>query len=208
MWGRRKKSWAQYWEVKKCLHYKYFLSLKPSCKFSFIFRQEDQQVELQGIKDILTGVDEMDRFQIRAQLHRLRVFDIARDELYQMRLLLKKGLLEEILKIEVGNRDVYSDKLKEINSLLQYKAKGYSCCLVGCRFVGDRHRQYVKHIKTTHPRATNVTCNFKNACIRNFSIVENLLSLIKFITLLKNFKLIKIYIYTDKTNPISERLIH
>ena len=112
------------------------------------------------------------------QLNRLCVYHSPRDDLEQMRLQLKKALLEEILKVETGNTP-YKDSLKEVNLLLKSKPKGYMCVLIGCRFVSNRHRQYVKHIKTTHPRVSNVCCNFKHTCVRNFSNIEDLISHIK-----------------------------
>ena len=121
----------------------------------------------------------MDRFQIRSHLNRFLVFEVPRDELSQMRLQLKKVLLEEILKVEVENKNVYSESLEEIINLLQIKLKGYSCCLIGCRFQAERHREYVKHIVVTHPRVTNVTCKYKNICPRTFANIEDLILHIK-----------------------------
>ena len=144
-------------------------------KLYFISRQGGA---LQEFKDILADVDQMDRFQVRTHLNRLLVFEVNRDELQQLRLQLKKVVLEEILKVEAANT-MYSDCLKETINLLQVTSKAYSCCLIGCRFEAARHRQYIKHIKTTHPRVTNVTCKFKHFCLRNFLSIEDLILHIK-----------------------------
>ena len=120
----------------------------------------------------------MDRFEIFDHLRKLCVTDLTRDETYQLRLLLKKILLEEILKLDSENK-VFSDHLSKINKLITFDSKGYSCCLVGCRFHAQRHREYVTHIKTTHYRASNVKCNFKHTCPRSFSSIENLILHIK-----------------------------
>ena len=131
------------------------------------------------LKELLADVDSMDRIQLRANINRFFVFERLGNELSTMRLVLKKILLEEILKVEVENRNVFSESLKEILSILRNKSKGYSCCFSGCRFEAERHRHYVKHIRTTHPRATNIPCNFKKVCLRNFVCIESLVRHIK-----------------------------
>ena len=74
---------------------------------------------------MLENVDQMDRFQVATQLNRLFVYKVPRDEIQQMRLQLKKVLLEEILKVDIANQ-TYIDRLEEIITLLQQKPKGYS----------------------------------------------------------------------------------
>ena len=120
----------------------------------------------------------MDRFEILDNLGRLGVTEIPKDETAQIRLLLKKSLIEEILKEETEN-EVLRNQLNEINKLLNIKFKGFGCCFVGCRYVGERHREYILHIKSTHSRATNIRCNFKHTCPRSFNCIENLILHIK-----------------------------
>ena len=57
--------------------------------------------------------------------------------------------------------------------------KGYACCLIGCRFVADRHLNYVKHIKQSHPNMKNLLCNFRKLCLQRFDSVENLVQHLK-----------------------------
>ena len=117
----------------------------------------------------------MDRFQLISELNRFFVHDVNQDKLNQMKLQLEKVLLEEILKVEVDNRNVYDERLEATLRLLEHKSKLYGCCLIGCRFEGNRHREYIKHIRTSHPRLANVICKFKHRCVRSFLTIEDLL---------------------------------
>ena len=119
----------------------------------------------------------MDQFEIREQLNRLRV-ENQKDDFYQMKLQLEKEILEEILKVE-DEDSVNSERLKEVKKLLNDKAKGYTCALTGCRFIGDNHRQYVKHIKINHPRMSSIPCKFRHSCVRNFGNIDTLIKHIK-----------------------------
>ena len=135
--------------------------------------------QIEDFKATLACCDSMDRFEILHNLGRLvGVTEISRDKTAQMRLLLKKNLVEEILKEEIEN-EVLRNQLNEINKLLNIKSKGFGCCFVGCRYEGERHREYILHIKSTHSRATNIRCNFKHTCPRSFNCIENLILHIK-----------------------------
>ena len=145
------------------------------CYNESIFRQD---TEVDEFKALFSKVDDMDNFEVRTQLNRLLVGEVPGDNFIQMRLKLKRVLLEEILKVETENR-IYLNYLSEINKALPQKPKGYSCCLTGCRFEGRDHKAYVRHIKLTHPRVTNISCKFRHCCSRNFASIENLIQHIK-----------------------------
>ena len=59
----------------------------------------------------------MDRFEIFDHLRKLCATDLTRDETYPLRLLLKKILLEEILKLDSENK-VFSDHFPRLTNLL------------------------------------------------------------------------------------------
>ena len=136
----------------------------------FVFRTDN-------LKTILAKLDKLDQFEVREQLNRLLV-ENQNDELYQMKLQLENVILEEIIKVEDDN-SVFSERLKEVKKLLNVKAKGYNCPLTGCRFMGDNHRQYVKHIKLNHPRMSSIPCKFRHCCVRNFGNIDTLIKHIK-----------------------------
>ena len=142
------------------------------------------EVQSQGggsskLKCILNSVAKMDKFQVVGELHRFALGDVP-DDILHMKLVLKKVLIEEILKEETANRDEFKTKLREITISLAEKSESrYVCCLSGCRFRYDRHREYVKHIKVTHPNLKNIVCNFNHKCVRILSNLEDLVMHIK-----------------------------
>ena len=96
-------------------------------------------------------------------------------------LLIKKVVLEDILKTDC-DRNFYNICLsatKNSLSLWGIVATGYPCCIIGCRFKGDRHRNYVQHLMKSHPNLKNVICNFKKDCRRTFSNVDGLVNHLK-----------------------------
>ena len=50
---------------------------------------------------------------------------------------------------------------------------------MGCLFIADRHRNYVKHIRTVHPNQNRVVCKFNHQCRRQYSSVRLLIEHIK-----------------------------
>jgi len=79
---------------------------------------------------------------------------------------LKKAILEEILKTDVPNRNFYVKSLNETidQLILGFVEKGYPCCYVGCRYLGEKHSNYVRHLKVSHPNKSFVTLE-KNAIV-------------------------------------------
>ena len=119
----------------------------------------------------------MDVFQLKVQINRFLVSGVEDQlSLELMRLHLKKTLLEEILKVETENRREFECNLKLVTQLIGKKLeRKYDCCFSGCRYQSKRHRGFVKHLKITHPRVTNVKCNFRKVCLRVFANIEDLI---------------------------------
>ena len=103
--------------------------------------------QLDEFKASLRQCEEMDRFEMLDKLRLLRVTDFAKDNNQYIRLLLKKTLIEEILKDE--DSGTLRFELEAIKGLLQCKSKGFGCCFLGCRF----EAYYIKHLKLVHTQA-------------------------------------------------------
>ena len=92
---------------------------------------------------------------------------------YKLQLL----VIDNISK-ESGGDDVCLDNLKkETEKMLTfYKQKvdsaKYKCCLVGCMFHCNRHRSYVRHLKRSHSRESNLVCHYSHTCVATFSTLE------------------------------------
>ena len=95
------------------------------------------------------------------------------------RLQLRKAVIDEILKVDSDSDNKYKHQLKVIEEALHCQLKGYYCFYSGCRYAGERHRDYVRHVKMVHPRATGIICKFKNRCARSFSGIEMLIAHLK-----------------------------
>ena len=134
-------------------------------------------MEVNEYKDKLRRIDEMDRMEVLEQLRQLRVTEIPWDSTQKIRLILKKVLLEEIIKVD-DDQDLLT-QLIDVSQQLNTTVKGYNCCLVGCIFKASRHKEYVRHIKLTHTRLTDIKCNFLHKCKRVFSNVDMLIDHIK-----------------------------
>ena len=107
--------------------------------------------QLDEFKASLRQCEEMDRFEMLDKLRLFRVTELAKDDDQYIRLLLKKTLIEEILKDE--DSGTLRFELEAIKGLLQCKSKGFGCCFLGCRFEAYRHRDYIKHLKLVHTPA-------------------------------------------------------
>ena len=120
----------------------------------------------------------MDIFQIKSKLDLFSIQVPDGEDVEKLRNILKKTLLEEILKVDIEDREFYETCLKETFEQLALVTRpktGYVCCLVGCKFRGKNHRNYVIHLKRDHPNIRNITCNFEKKCRRSFSGVDTLM---------------------------------
>ena len=116
--------------------------------------------------EMLGKVDGYDRFELISQLDRFSVVHGDTEETEKMRLGLKKVILDELMKTNVCNKQFYQNLLSSIKRQLHYRSqdKGFSCCFVGCRYVGERHLHYVMHLKQCHPNIKRVLCNYGKKC--------------------------------------------
>ena len=136
--------------------------------------------DLQFMKILLETLKTFDRFTIKMHLNRFSVDSSGSEETESLRLVLKKAVLEELLKD--SENELYRTTLTETLSALALsnsEAGGYPCCLVGCRYKGERHRSYIVHLKKNHPNIKNPMCNYKKECRRTFASVETLIQHLK-----------------------------
>ena len=124
----------------------------------------------------------LDLLQIKSNLDLLEVKYNQDDKIETLRNLLKKKVLEEILKEDHDNKTFFETCLLETNEWLDNslsKETEYPCCLVGCLARSKNHLFYVRHLKKVHPSIGKVSCNFKRTCKQNFSSIDGLIAHIK-----------------------------
>ena len=147
------------------------------------FSQElsnDEQQRMETFIGIFDNIPNLDLIQIKTNLDFFSQQYMHSESLEKLRYLLKKVLLTEILKCDHVDKEIYQTCLEETNSMLGIgQETGYSCFLVGCKFWGVRHRNYIIHIKRHHPTSNSIPCNFKKTCKQNFSSVDALIMHLK-----------------------------
>lgn len=136
---------------------------------------------MKGLVEIFENIQTFDRFELKTHLLRFSIEVNEEEETVRLRQLLKKVILEEILKSEISNTNYYSQCLKETVGQLQLVVaeNGYRCAYVGCRFLGNRHKDYVRHLRICHPNFKNIECNFKKVCKLKFDGIEDLIQHLK-----------------------------
>ena len=139
----------------------------------------DQPRSFPELNSMLNDVDRMDIFQVLVLLDIYHVRNIKRDDVVQLRLHLKRVLILEILKINSELAHVYRPLLEIITDNLRVSFKAYECCYSGCRFDCGRHKEYIRHLKLTHYRASDIPCKFHHTCARRLNSIEDLLVHIK-----------------------------
>ena len=122
----------------------------------------------------------LDLFQIKSNLTLFSIEVPDDEDIENVRNILKKELLVEILKTDVEGQDFFETCLKETMGKIGTKPfAGYSCCLAGCKFQDDRHRFYLRHLQRDHPTIKDIICNYKKKCRRSFSAVDLLVKHVK-----------------------------
>ena len=117
----------------------------------------------------------IDQFELLNLAQRLSVKLDNVGSFSKQKALVQMSLLEQILKEDVGN-PVYQNLLDRTRlSLGKVKASNYFCCLVGCLFTTSKHRSYLHHLKNTHANSSNLQCNFRHSCKRQFTKFQTLL---------------------------------
>ena len=131
---------------------------------------------------MLDNVKDLDRLQIRNRLAQFSVSVYDNEDTEQMRRILTKVILEEILKCDVQNRDCYTRMLQKVLDETYYGAdinEQYLCCIPGCRYRCGKHKQYIVHIKNCHPRLKTIVCNFRKSCMVRFDKFDDFMEHIK-----------------------------
>ena len=140
-----------------------------------------QEAALSSFVKLLDNLRNIDHIEVVVNLDRMMVQYSPDWESEKLRLLLKKSLLEEILKSDC-DRDLYTVCLEETSAALNNWGQvdaGYLCCIIGCRFTCEKHFLYIRHLRNYHSSLKNVPCNFKKECKQNFSSLDSLMQHIK-----------------------------
>ena len=137
-------------------------------------------IEMENLKALLSSLlgNHLDRVTIIYNLKKLKVdFD---DEApfvvlkYKLQLLIIENICKEIHQ----DQNVYFARLKqETEKLLEFHhqkldKRMFKCCLVGCLYKCNRHRNYIRHVKHAHSRESNLVCQFGMVCTRTFSSMD------------------------------------
>ena len=127
----------------------------------------------------------LDQFEI-LNLARKFFIKLPQDiSLSKQALVIQKFVLEQLLKSEQS--DYYLRLLNETEGQLQLrKGNKFVCCLVGCLFSTELHKNYLKHLKSVHSNYNRFVCNYKKTCKRQFSTVSLLLDHVADIHVKKN----------------------
>ena len=143
-------------------------------KCVFFFRMTTLTAE--DLSSLLSRVEQFDIFEVKDHLHKLCALQQnVVDNFSVLKLQLKKALIEELVKLNPHNNELLLSRLRSVHQSLGEKNRHYQCCLSWCRFSTNRHRLYVRHLKTVHPRLKNIVCNFQNMCLRSFCTVKDLI---------------------------------
>ena len=152
--------------------------------FIYLFRDSTDQ-ETQTFKlclNLFNNIYNLDLIQIKSNLDLFSHQYHQKEDIEKLRNNLKKIVLQEVLKADNDDRDFYQRCLDETIQELSLgpdREAGYPCTLVGCKFKGNRHRDYLCHIKHDHCSLKNITCNFNKSCKRTFSNIDGLISHLK-----------------------------
>ena len=134
---------------------------------------EETEDLLENCKNILDNLlrDSFDKFEVLALALQFNV-DLDRESSFsKQKYLIQKTVLDNIIKQDKS--EYYIKLLSETEEICKIKkSSGYSCCLPGCPYNADRHRNYVKHLKQIHPNYHKLSCQFRHSCKREFTSVE------------------------------------
>lgn len=124
-------------------------------------------------------LNQMDLFELKRTLNKMASHEEPETSFSKLKLQVERALLVNIAKDGEILSDVGLGRIKEIETILRIQSSGYACYLSGCQFTGERHRDYVRHIKSVHLCASNIICNFKHVCLRRFRSVDDLVHHVK-----------------------------
>ena len=137
------------------------------------FREEQEQESREALETsenvkMFENISSLDRFQILSNLDRFSSTVQVNEDTEKLRLVLKKVLLEEIIKSKYGDQNFYITSLNEISNALAHNRSDYSCSLVGCRFHDVLHRNYIVHLKRDHPNTIMQISLTGKCCIYHY----------------------------------------
>ena len=136
--------------------------------------------KLQELTLLLCEIDSCDYVELNFHARKLHIYvneDVDIFDVIKNRV--KKGVLEEILKLNPRDMPKYKAILEQVKNNIQKISIPYQCCFSGCRFEARQHRDYVRHIKVVHPRVDNVKCNYRKSCLRVFTNIDNFIKHVK-----------------------------
>lgn len=88
-------------------------------------------------KELLENLPGLDQFQLISHLFKFSIEFGEDEDTEKMRTLLKKAVVEELLKTIISDKDSYESLLIATRRQLHFGAmeKGYGCCCAGCPFI-------------------------------------------------------------------------
>ena len=114
--------------------------------------------------------DNLDQFELLSQADRFGVDLTQTFSFSKQKFLVQKAVLDELLKCGDENKEYYSRLLVETKQNLDKKlSSDYLCCMVGCLFRTEKHRNYLAHLKKVHTTNDRLVCNFMHQCARQFT---------------------------------------
>lgn len=122
--------------------------------------------------------NECDQFEILSFGNKFQV-DLQKESSFsRQKYLLQKHIIECIIRED--RNDYYARLLEETVGLCQLRRpQGYHCCLAGCCFKADRHKNYVQHLQKVHSNFHKLACKYKHECKREFSNIPDLIDHIR-----------------------------
>ena len=126
-------------------------------------------------KDVLASL-------LTGSISRYVLFNVAKvlkvnhepsEDIIKVQRTVQQQLLLHLLREEPENED-YKNLLNETEGWLRLKKEsGFHCSITGCFYKGSKHRDYLKHLKSTHFTHRSLLCNFGKKCRQRFpSIVK------------------------------------
>ena len=122
--------------------------------------------------------NEFDQFEVLGLAQKLALDIQNESDFSQQQYVLQKCVLEHIIK---SDSSVYYMRLLEETTRMIHRKQDnkYSCCLVGCLFQSNKHRDYLQHLKKVHSTHKELVCNFMYSCSRQFSTMDLLIQHVK-----------------------------
>jgi hypothetical protein len=135
---------------------------------------------LGGLKQSVNKLvsNQIDEFEVLFLAQKLSLDLTEESSFSQQKYAVLKAILQQIVK--VNGSDYYVRLLEETSkNLKRKKPTKYLCCLAGCLFQSNKHREYLQHLKRVHSTHNELSCNFMHKCMRQFSNMDLLVAHVK-----------------------------